>query len=111
MEGDSFTVPDGNVEIRKGYVAISYDNANIADTSDAYASVTDGKFTVTYTVTGLQAGDNVTVTFTSGNQNLAANGANVDTFAALSNEMTRTVELTVSDKTKDVTDITFTAVH
>ena len=112
MEGDSFTVPDSNVEIRKGYVAVTYKNANIDEkASDAYASVTDGKFTVTYTVTGLQAGDNVTVTFTSGNTNLAASGANVDTFAALSSEMTRTVELTVADKTQGVIGITFTAVH
>ena len=115
VPGNTLAAKDATTDlmIKKGYVAVGYSNANIdVEASDAYASVTDGKFTVTYTVTGLQVGDNVTVTFTSGNNNLSdAGSANVDTFAAVSSEMTRTVELTLATMTMDVTGITFTAVH
>ena len=93
----------GDIVIAKGYIAVSYDSDSTV-TGPAYTKATDTEITVTYTVSGLQAGDPVTVNF--GGTNVTS--SQQDSFTAVATEMTRNFDLQIDAAGTDVVDITAT---
>ena len=96
------TVDTSDLIVNKGYVKVTHTASGTnwtIDKCEGYAQA-GKKLSVTYTVTGLQNGDNVTVNF-SNNEH--------DTFTATKDgSMTRTVELTVS--TTDISNLTISSI-
>ena len=93
----------GDIVSAKGDIAVSYDSDSTV-TGPAYTKATDTEITVTYTVSGLQAGDPVTVNF--GGTNVTS--SQQDSFTAVATEMTRNFDLQIDAAGTDVVDITAT---
>ena len=97
--GATVTVDNSDLIVNKGYVKVTHTASGTnwtIDKCEGYAQA-GKKLSVTYTVTGLQKGDQVTATFNI----TGIDGTHTDKFTALESEMTRTVEFTAG-----ATDIT-----
>ncbi|GBF68237.1 hypothetical protein LAWASA_926 [Lawsonibacter asaccharolyticus] len=103
--GDTWTVDvsKGDVVIKSGYVKVTYaEGSNV--TGPAYVEDDATEVEISYTVSGLQAGDPVTVNF--GGTNVTS--SQQDSFTAVATEMTRNFDLQIDAAGTDVVDITAT---
>ena len=103
--GDTWTVDvsKGDVVIKSGYVKVTYaEGCNV--TGPAYVEDDATEVEISYTVSGLQAGDPVTVNF--GGTNVTS--SQQDFFTAVATEMTRNFDLQIDAAGTDVVDITAT---
>ena len=103
--GDTWTVDvsKGDVVIKSGYVKVTYaEGRNV--TGPAYVEDDATEVEISYTVSGLQAGDPVTVNF--GGTNVTS--SQQDSFTAVATEMTRNFDLQIDAAGTDVVDITAT---
>ena len=103
--GDTWTVDvsKGDVVIKSGYVKVTYaEGSNV--TGLAYVEDDATEVEISYTVSGLQAGDPVTVNF--GGTNVTS--SQQDSFTAVATEMTRNFDLQIDAAGTDVVDITAT---
>ena len=103
--GDTWTVDvsKGDVVIKSGYVKVTYaEGSNV--TGPAYVEDDATEVEISYTVSGLQVGDSVTVNF--GGTNVTS--SQQDSFTAVATEMTRNFDLQIDPAGTDVVDITAT---